>query len=55
MRKMVHYVESDLLEEICDPEYMSVNFASQLVEVLAAVLDNEVCLIQLNQYLPEAS
>jgi len=39
---MVHYVEPRLLIEICQPDYLSVNFASQLVEVIAAVLDNEV-------------
>ena len=42
MRKMVHYIPRPLLEEICNPDYMSVNFGALLVEVVATVLDHEV-------------
>jgi E3 ubiquitin-protein ligase HECTD1 len=42
LRKMIHYVTPTLLDEICSQEGSSVNFGSQLVEVLSIVLDNEV-------------
>lgn len=42
LRKMIHYVTPALLDEICSVEGNSVNFGSQLVEVLSTVLDNEV-------------
>ena len=41
MRKMVQYIPRPLLEEICNPDYMSVNFGALLVEVVATVLDHE--------------
>ena len=44
LRKMVHYVTSTLLDDICSLEGSGVNFGSQLVEVLSTVLDNEVML-----------
>lgn len=37
---MVHYTDERLLQELCDVDSSS-NLASQLVEVLAIVLDNE--------------
>lgn len=33
---------ASLLAEMSSPDYLSTNFGSQLVEVLALVLDNEV-------------
>jgi len=39
---MMHYITPMLLDEICCQEGLSVNFGSQLVEVLSVVLDNEV-------------
>jgi len=41
---MMHYITPVLLDEICSQEGPSVNFGSQLVEVLSVVLDNEVCI-----------
>ena len=38
----MHYITPMLLDEICCQEGLSVNFGSQLVEVLSVVLDNEV-------------
>jgi len=40
----MHYITPVLLDEICSQEGPSVNFGSQLVEVLSVVLDNEVCI-----------
>ena len=53
IRKMVHYIVSCLLEEISAPDYASVNFGSQLVEVLAVVLDNEVIILIHNTLLSQ--
>lgn len=41
IRKMIHYIQTNLLEELCALE-MSPNFGTQIVEVIATVLDNEV-------------
>ncbi|XP_060532522.1 E3 ubiquitin-protein ligase Ufd4 isoform X2 [Cylas formicarius] len=41
IKKMIHYVQSDLLEELCCLE-INPNFGTQLVEVIATVLDNEM-------------
>ena len=41
IRKMVHYSKNELIVEICSGE--SNNFPSRLVEVIATVLDSEVC------------
>lgn len=41
IKKMVHYIKPDWLEDICKPECPN-NLAPLLVEVLATVLDNEV-------------
>lgn len=41
IKKMVHYIKPDWLEDICRPECPN-NLAPLLVEVLATVLDNEV-------------
>lgn len=41
IKKMVHYIKPDWLEDICKPESPN-NLAPLLVEVLATVLDNEV-------------
>jgi len=38
----MHYITPVLLDEICSLDGTSVNFGSQLVEVLSVVLDNEV-------------
>ncbi|KAJ8975323.1 hypothetical protein NQ317_008309 [Molorchus minor] len=40
IRKMIHYIQPNLLEELCSME-MSPNFGTQIVEVIATVLDNE--------------
>ncbi|KAB0799754.1 hypothetical protein PPYR_07634 [Photinus pyralis] len=40
IKKMVHYIQPSLLEELCTSE-VSNNFGTQLVEVIATVLDNE--------------
>ena len=45
IRKMIHYIQAGLLEEICSPDYLAVPFGVQLVEVLAMVLDNEVSVL----------
>ncbi|KAK7791453.1 hypothetical protein R5R35_010932 [Gryllus longicercus] len=41
IKKMVHYIQPALLVEACSPESPTYNFGTMLVEVLAAVLDNE--------------
>lgn len=41
IKKMIHYIQPGLLEELCSPD--GNNFGTQLVEVIATVLDNEVC------------
>lgn len=41
IKKMIHYIQSNLLEDLCCME-INPNFATQLVEVIANVLDNEV-------------
>lgn len=41
IKKMIHYILPSLLEELCNTE-SSPNFGTQLVEVIATVLDNEV-------------
>ncbi|KAG8236035.1 hypothetical protein J437_LFUL015413, partial [Ladona fulva] len=41
IKKMVHYIQPSLLIEACSPEAPTYNFGTMLVEVLAAVLDNE--------------
>ena len=41
IRKMGHYASGDVLEELCDPDLLSVNFGVQLTHVLAIVLDND--------------
>ncbi|XP_041351620.1 E3 ubiquitin-protein ligase HECTD1-like isoform X2 [Gigantopelta aegis] len=41
IRKMLHYISSSLLAEMCSPEFTSPNFASSLTEVLSTVLDTE--------------
>ncbi|XP_031338883.1 E3 ubiquitin-protein ligase HECTD1 isoform X7 [Photinus pyralis] len=41
IKKMVHYIQPSLLEELCTSE-VSNNFGTQLVEVIATVLDNEI-------------
>ncbi|KAG5887757.1 E3 ubiquitin-protein ligase Ufd4 [Gonioctena quinquepunctata] len=40
IRKMVHYIQTNLLEELCALEF-NPNFGTQVVEVIATVLDNE--------------
>ena len=45
LRKMVHYITPSLLDELCSQDGATVNFGSQLVEVLSVVLDNEVLLL----------
>ncbi|XP_074030514.1 ubiquitin fusion-degradation 4-like isoform X1 [Leptinotarsa decemlineata] len=40
IRKMVHYIQPNLLEELCALECIP-NFGTQVVEVIATVLDNE--------------
>lgn len=41
IKKMIHYIQPNLLHETCCME-ITPNFATQLVEVIATVLDNEV-------------
>ncbi|XP_012942946.1 E3 ubiquitin-protein ligase HECTD1 isoform X2 [Aplysia californica] len=41
IRKMLHYMEPDLLGEMTGPEFPSPNFASSMTEVLSIVLDAE--------------
>lgn len=41
IKKMIHYIQPNLLHETCSME-ITPNFATQLVEVIATVLDNEV-------------
>lgn len=40
IKKMVHYIQPNVLAELCGPE--SSNFTTQFVEVIATVLNNEV-------------
>lgn len=42
IKKMIHYIQPSVLMELCNPESTSNNFSTQLVEVIATVLDNEV-------------
>ena len=46
---MVHYAQPGLLAELTETDLLSINFASQLVEVIAIVLDNEVCVFTFSQ------
>ncbi|GAB6021555.1 hypothetical protein CHUAL_004153 [Chamberlinius hualienensis] len=41
IRKMIHYIPSALLCEVCNPEFGGNLFGAMLVEVVASVLDNE--------------
>ncbi|XP_071056058.1 E3 ubiquitin-protein ligase Ufd4 isoform X3 [Onthophagus taurus] len=41
IKKMIHCIQPSLLEELCSPESSAPNFGTQLVEVIATVLDNE--------------
>ncbi|XP_064604069.1 LOW QUALITY PROTEIN: E3 ubiquitin-protein ligase HECTD1-like [Liolophura sinensis] len=41
IRKMLHYISEQQLEEVCGSEFTSPNFAVQITEVLGTVLDNE--------------
>lgn len=41
IKKMIHYIQPNLLEELCNVE-SNCNFGTQVVEVIATVLDNEV-------------
>ncbi|XP_030767252.1 E3 ubiquitin-protein ligase Ufd4 isoform X3 [Sitophilus oryzae] len=41
IKKMIHYIQPNLLEELCAME-ITPNFGTQLVEVIATVLDNEI-------------
>ncbi|XP_076273657.1 ubiquitin fusion-degradation 4-like isoform X2 [Rhynchophorus ferrugineus] len=41
IKKMIHYIQPNLLEELCAWE-ITPNFGTQLVEVIATVLDNEI-------------
>ncbi|XP_019870714.1 E3 ubiquitin-protein ligase HECTD1 isoform X2 [Aethina tumida] len=40
IKKMIHYIQPNLLENLCSIE-ASPNFGTQLVEVIATILDNE--------------
>lgn len=42
IKKMIHYIQPGLLEDLCCSESTANNFGTQLVEVIATVLDNEV-------------
>jgi len=42
IKKMVHYIQPELLIEACGPESCTPNLGAMLVEVIATVLDNEV-------------
>lgn len=42
IKKMIHYIQPNVLIELCNPECSSNIFTTQLVEVIATVLDNEV-------------
>lgn len=41
IKKMIHYIPHALLNELCSPESNSYSLGTVLVEVIAAVLDNE--------------
>ncbi|KAK0043521.1 E3 ubiquitin-protein ligase HECTD1 isoform X5 [Biomphalaria pfeifferi] len=41
IRKMLHYIDPELLSEMTGPEFPSPNFAASLTEVLSIVLDAE--------------
>lgn len=43
IKKMVHYIHPSLLVEACSPDSSTYNLGTMLVEVIATVLDNEVC------------
>jgi len=47
IRKMIHYISAESLQEMCsrDTDTSSRQFLSDLVEVLASVLDTEVSLL----------
>lgn len=42
IKKMIHYIQPDLLMETCSLESPTYNFGATLTEVIATVLDNEV-------------
>ncbi|XP_034255114.1 E3 ubiquitin-protein ligase HECTD1 isoform X1 [Thrips palmi] len=41
IKKMIHYIQTDLLMETCSLESPTYNFGATLTEVIATVLDNE--------------
>lgn len=51
IRKMVHYIQSNQLVELCNPEVSHQSVATSLVEVIAVVLDNEVSFFLLIKFL----
>lgn len=42
IKKMIHYIQPNVLAELCGSENTSNNFTTQFVEVIATVLNNEV-------------
>ena len=42
LRKMVHYASPAVLQQLCAVDFLSINFGSQLVQVIAIVLDSDV-------------
>lgn len=45
IRKMIHYISSNLLVEFSHSDVGNKNFATLLTEVISSVLDSEVSLI----------
>ena len=39
---MVHYASPAVLQQLCAVDFLSINFGSQLVQVIAIVLDSDV-------------
>lgn len=42
IKKMIHYIQPNILAELCGSENSNNNFTTQFVEVIATVLNNEV-------------
>lgn len=42
IKKMIHYIQPNVLAELCGSESTNNNFTTQFVEVIATVLNNEV-------------
>lgn len=50
IKKMIHCIQSNVLQELCGSESSNNNFTTQFVEVIATVLNNEVSIMRFYYY-----